>query len=172
MYGELTALSNQSGFCWASNQYFSDLYETSERSIQRWIKALEQKKYIKVEVKGVSRKIWIMEFVETDEDGNPMERRKKTRLPRESKNKIAIRLQHKFVEMCKKFVGIEPVMDKVGYIRICFALGDGKLTEVQIVDLFDEWFHLGKPDDQVVSLPRALSNRQIEANKVRNNITS
>ena len=97
MYGELTALSNQSGFCWASNQYFSDLYETSERSIQRWIKALEQKKYIKVEVKGVNRKIWIMEFVETDEDGNPMERRKKTRLPRESKNKIAIRLQHKFL---------------------------------------------------------------------------
>lgn len=63
LYGELTALSNLNGYCWASNKYFSDLYNVEERTIQRWLESLSKKKFIKVEVerKGfqVSRKIFI-----------------------------------------------------------------------------------------------------------------
>ena len=46
LYGEITALCNQEGFCWATNSYFSELYETSERTVQRWISALEDGCYI------------------------------------------------------------------------------------------------------------------------------
>ena len=49
MYGEITALSNKKGYCWASNRYFAELYEVTEDSITRWIKQLEEKGYITIE---------------------------------------------------------------------------------------------------------------------------
>ena len=41
LYGEITALSNKEKFCWASNKYFAELYEVSERNVQLWLKMLE-----------------------------------------------------------------------------------------------------------------------------------
>ena len=40
LYGEITALCNQSGLCWAENTYFANLYEVNTRTIQGWINAL------------------------------------------------------------------------------------------------------------------------------------
>lgn len=50
LYGEITALCNKKGFCWATNKYFAELYNVSERTITDWIKRLEDKNYIKTEV--------------------------------------------------------------------------------------------------------------------------
>ena len=50
LYGEITALCNQKGFCWASNDYFAKLYKVNSSSIQRWAKALEEQGYITREV--------------------------------------------------------------------------------------------------------------------------
>jgi len=47
LYGELTALSNDKGYCWASNAYFAKLYNTTNRTIIRWIGSLEKKGYIR-----------------------------------------------------------------------------------------------------------------------------
>lgn len=47
LYGEITALCNEKGFCWASNKYFSDLYEVSNTSISKWIASLIKGNYIK-----------------------------------------------------------------------------------------------------------------------------
>ena len=49
MYGEVTALSNKEGYCWASNKYFAELYEVTPQAISNWIKLLEKKGYIKIE---------------------------------------------------------------------------------------------------------------------------
>jgi hypothetical protein len=49
LYGELTALSNEMGFCYASNNYFSELYEVTPQAISKWIKALAERGYIKLE---------------------------------------------------------------------------------------------------------------------------
>jgi hypothetical protein len=46
LYGEITALCNAEGYCWASNKYFADLYGVSISSIKRWIKSLIDKGYI------------------------------------------------------------------------------------------------------------------------------
>ena len=47
LYGEITALCNIHGFCWAKNEYFSALYGASERSIQRWIDDLVTCGYVR-----------------------------------------------------------------------------------------------------------------------------
>lgn len=49
LYGELTALSNKEGFCWASNNYFAELYDCTPQAISRWIKALAEAGHIVVE---------------------------------------------------------------------------------------------------------------------------
>ena len=46
LYGEITALCNAEGYCWASNKYFADLYGVSISSIKRWIKVLLDQGYI------------------------------------------------------------------------------------------------------------------------------
>ncbi|MDZ5500758.1 helix-turn-helix domain-containing protein [Enterococcus cecorum] len=50
LYGEITALCNEKGFCWAKTQYFQDLYGVSRISIQKWLKSLEENGYISREV--------------------------------------------------------------------------------------------------------------------------
>ena len=46
LYGEITALCNEKGHCWATNSYFSDLYGVSETSISKWISNLIKKGYV------------------------------------------------------------------------------------------------------------------------------
>ena len=50
LYGEITALANENGFCWATNNYFAELYEVAKETISRWIKQLADKGYIDVEM--------------------------------------------------------------------------------------------------------------------------
>jgi len=49
-YGEITALSNKHGYCFATNSYFSNLYKVSDRTIIRWINKLEGKGYINKQI--------------------------------------------------------------------------------------------------------------------------
>lgn len=59
LYGEITALCNERGYCWASNQYFAELYNTSNKSISRWIGSLIEGGYIKssIQYKDGSKEI-------------------------------------------------------------------------------------------------------------------
>lgn len=50
LYAEITSLSNKEGYCWATNEYFSNLYNNSDRTIQRWLKELVDKNYITIEI--------------------------------------------------------------------------------------------------------------------------
>lgn len=51
LYGEITALCNEKGYCWATNGYFSELYGVTKVTISRWIKSLIDHGYIKSELK-------------------------------------------------------------------------------------------------------------------------
>lgn len=51
LYGEITALANKLGVCFAENQYFADLYEKDKATISRWISNLKKCGYIQVHVK-------------------------------------------------------------------------------------------------------------------------
>lgn len=46
MYGEIYALSNKKGLCWATNRYFAALYGTSTKTVSRWISELVKHGYV------------------------------------------------------------------------------------------------------------------------------
>lgn len=48
LYGELTALTNEKGYCWATNGYFAELYSVSKQSVSAWISNLKDKGYINI----------------------------------------------------------------------------------------------------------------------------
>lgn len=46
LYGEIVALANKKGECWASNKYFADLYGVTQTTISTLIKELTEEGYI------------------------------------------------------------------------------------------------------------------------------
>ena len=50
MYGEITALANSTGQCWASNNYFAELYDVTPQAVSGWINDLKKKGYIEVDI--------------------------------------------------------------------------------------------------------------------------
>ena len=67
MYGEITALSNKEGYCFASNRYFADLYGVSQSTISRWISHLAELGSLHVEIirndkkEIVERRIYVVD---------------------------------------------------------------------------------------------------------------
>lgn len=50
LYGEITALCNEKGYCWASNSYFAELYGISKETVSRLISNLCGQGYLNVEI--------------------------------------------------------------------------------------------------------------------------
>lgn len=46
LYCEISALANVKGYCYASNNYFSELFSVDSRSVQRWLYNLKDYGYI------------------------------------------------------------------------------------------------------------------------------
>ncbi len=61
LYGEITALCSKEGFCWASNEYFANLYEVSHKTISLWIRVLKYNNFIDYKLsQNYLRKIYIV----------------------------------------------------------------------------------------------------------------
>ena len=50
LYGEISALTQKEGYCWASNNYFAELYAVYPTTISKWIKHLIEKGYINIKL--------------------------------------------------------------------------------------------------------------------------
>lgn len=61
LFSEITALTNKSGICWASNAYFARLYGIHEHTVSRLITMLTKKGYIKVVYEDTQRVISLTE---------------------------------------------------------------------------------------------------------------
>lgn len=66
LYGEITALCSEKGFCWASNNYFANLYQKTGKTISRWIAQLIENGYIQARVdkeKGNQRRLFLSQSI-------------------------------------------------------------------------------------------------------------
>lgn len=76
MYAEITALSNQYGYCFATNKYFAELYEVTDRTVRNWIESLINKGYISrsyVVIGNKKRRILSINPHAVIVPGNPLE---------------------------------------------------------------------------------------------------
>ena len=90
LYGEITAMCNTEGFCWADNTYFAGLYDVSMYTISRWISQLEKCGFIKSEVNkiaGNTRKIFIVDSNVTllTKSATPFDKKRKRVLTKSAK---------------------------------------------------------------------------------------
>ena len=71
LYGEITALCNERGYCWAMNTYFADLYEVKKETISRWIAQLKEFEYITVNhIKGDGNDKIIKRYIQISHGGD------------------------------------------------------------------------------------------------------
>ena len=56
LYGEITALSNKLGFCYATNNYFANLYNVSKNTISNWLSDLKKLGFITIDLERNSKK--------------------------------------------------------------------------------------------------------------------
>ena len=60
LYGDIKALCDQQGYCWASNHYLASLYGVKAKVVSRWIQQLRKYGYLKIEIQaGNQRKIFV-----------------------------------------------------------------------------------------------------------------
>lgn len=50
LYAEITALSNDKGYCWASNAYFAELYHITTRSVGSLLSKLKKNGHVHIEI--------------------------------------------------------------------------------------------------------------------------
>ena len=72
LYTEISSLTNKDGYCYATNSYFSRLYEVHKNTVGTWINNLEKQGYIKTVLiykKGtkeiIERRIYINQKIDT-----------------------------------------------------------------------------------------------------------
>lgn len=76
LFGEISALMDAKGYCWASNKYFAELYDVAIETVSRWITHLVKKGYVKSKIvyaedgkTVLQRKLWaILPVLDEDED--------------------------------------------------------------------------------------------------------
>lgn len=88
LYGEITALTQKDGYCWASNKYFADLYNVSESTVKRWLSNLKEQNYIEIDSKKVGlkwdRKIYLKNIIRrVENDPSKAQKRADRRLKNE-----------------------------------------------------------------------------------------
>ncbi|MEM6844985.1 MAG: helix-turn-helix domain-containing protein [Bacteroidota bacterium] len=60
LYGDIKALCDQEGYCWASNRYLASLYGVKAKVVSRWIQQLRKYGYLKIAIQaGNQRKIFV-----------------------------------------------------------------------------------------------------------------
>ena len=73
LYGEISALCNEKGYCWATNSYFAELYQITPRSVSDYITKLEEAGHIRRQLskskEELPRKIFLTNKMTKIENG-------------------------------------------------------------------------------------------------------
>ena len=118
LYGEISALSNKHGYCFATNRYFSELYNVNKNTISLWIKDLSDNKFIDVYIERdeskqvIQRRLSIAKIADTPitkKDDSPITKNgvyNTTSINTTSINTIVFRKEKFLFEVKNKYVGI------------------------------------------------------------------
>jgi len=78
LYGEITALSNKLGYCFASNSYFAELYGVSKNTVSRWLSDLKKLGFITIQLERNERKEIVKRIIGIyKKDVNPIDEKGK-----------------------------------------------------------------------------------------------
>ena len=72
LYSEITSLCNKSGVCFASNKYFSNLYNVDLATISRWINNLIDNNYLNVSYQKDNTRLLTIKSIPIDEKINTL----------------------------------------------------------------------------------------------------
>lgn len=114
LYGEITALSNKHGYCFASNAYLAELYDNDIRTVQRWIGQLQKHGFVNVMINGKSRRIYPIvaskhEAPPLTEDDEPIEeeapapakKSAKKKTPKEKKVRVTVKFEMQDMQLAQ-----------------------------------------------------------------------
>ena len=98
LYGEITALSNKLGYCFASNSYFAELYGVSKNTVSRWISDLNKLGFITVQIERNSNKEIIKRIIGIDKKvDTPIDKKGKGNTTRINTTSNNISIRKKFI---------------------------------------------------------------------------
>lgn len=146
LYGEITALCNKEGYCWATNKYFADLYGVHKNTVSEWINILASRNFIISEVTPptgkdveVSRKLLIPLSKKTEGNNtynntsNSITLNKSNDVPSVPKVKEDKRdpQVQAVLDTFKKTFGHDPIDPKPRFIAKAFVSNLNKLASVK-----------------------------------------
>ena len=166
LYGEITALCNEKGYCWASNVYFAELYKVSKTSISKWLSQLTAKGYITSKIiyrDGTKiieeRRLYITHPIE--EKLNRYERKVKEGIEEKLNTPIEEKLKdnntyinntmnntYEYTYMSEGVEKAEPVKDYEEKFNIFYKAYPKKVAKTKVLS----WFKSNKPKDDLFEL--------------------
>lgn len=87
LYGEVTALCDERGYCWAGNEYFADLYGNTKITISRWFSSLVKENYLYMDMSTGRRKIFLSDKIDLSNLNDTEPTKKKATEPVKKKGK-------------------------------------------------------------------------------------
>ena len=104
LYAELTALCSKHGYCWASNSYFSELYNVNKNTVSSWVSSLVKRDYIHIDVdrsKGNLRKVYLKKHIGIPKKMNTYTEKAEHNNKKNNKTNIDINIDEKIVTIEK-----------------------------------------------------------------------
>jgi len=117
LYGEITALTEKTGECWASNKYFCNLYEVKENAIATWIRSLKNNGYIEViyQYKGKEIEQRIIKIGTIQKDNTPYSKRYRGTIQKGEENTTSTNTNKETIskDIVKKNNFTKPTLDEL-----------------------------------------------------------
>ena len=104
LYGEITALSSKLGYCFASNNYFAELYGVSKNTVSRWLSDLKKLGFITIKIERNTNKEIVKRIIGIDKKvDNPIDKIVKENNTSNNTTSNNITIKEKFIAEVMNF---------------------------------------------------------------------